>query len=200
MHALLLIECQNEWLAPNGKLHGLLQDHDQLTTSLTNIKKALAHARSVGMPIAHSGLRFQPGWPELANGRGGLHQAIPQYGTFPVGSEAAAYYAPFLPQTGEFEVMGRTGSSAFAGSNLDVWLRNNGITDLYLVGYALHVCVESTLREAHDKGYNPILLSDATSAFTAAQRDHVLEHVVHHYGHHQNTADFVARTAPISAH
>jgi nicotinamidase-related amidase len=50
------------------------------------------------------------------------------------------------------------------------------------MGYALHVCVESTLRTAHDLGYDAILIEDACSAFTAQQKTYVLGEIVHHFG------------------
>ncbi|MBV7440409.1 cysteine hydrolase [Weeksellaceae bacterium TAE3-ERU29] len=190
MKALLLIECQNEWLSPKGKLQKLIEDKDLFETSVTNIEKVLNHARSLKMPIAHVGLRFQKNYPELANGKSGLNKVIPIVGTFPLHEFGSQFYKTFEPIEGEFIVTGRTGASGFAGSNLDIWLRNNKIEDIYLVGYATHVCVESTLREAHDKGYNPILIQDATSAFNQMQQDYVVNEIVHHFGEHIKTEDF----------
>lgn len=190
MKALVLIECQNEWLSPQGKLQKLIQDRELFENSVANIEKVLAHARKIKMPIAHVGLRFQKGYPELANGKSGLHKAIPTVGIFPLNEFGSEFYEKFQPIEGEFIVTGRTGASGFAGSNLDVWLRNHKIEDIYLVGYATHVCVESTLREAHDKGYNPILIQDATSAFNKAQQDYVINEIVHHFGENLKTEDF----------
>jgi len=56
----------------------------------------------------------------------------------------------------------------------------NGITSLFLAGYALHVCVESMLRVPHDLGYEVTVLEDARAAFNHSQRRHVLEEVGHH--------------------
>lgn len=189
--ALLLIECQNEWLSSQGKLHRLVEDKALFDNSVVNIEKALAYARNTKIPVVHVGLRFQSGYPELANGKNGLHKIIPQVGTFPLNGSGSQFYEPFQPIDGEFVVTGRTGASGFSGSNLDVWLRNNKIEDVYLAGYATHVCVESTLREAHDKGYNPILLGDATSAFNQTQQDYVINEIVHHFGEHLTTSEFI---------
>ena len=84
------------------------------------------------------------------------------------------------------------GMSGFSGSNLDSYLRNNQINRIYLAGYALHVCVESTLRDGHDRGYEVILLEDATSAFNSEQRDYVLKNVVHHFGAHISVEEFAS--------
>ncbi|WP_439879660.1 isochorismatase family cysteine hydrolase [Pontibacter sp. MBLB2868] len=180
--ALLLIECQNEWLNPQGKLHHLMQDKEQFEESASNLTHVLRQARARGLKVIHSDLRFQEGYPELAGGKCGLRDAIPEAGTFQENSWNSQFYPSLQPIAGEFIVRGRTGASAFSGSNLDVYLRHNGITELFLAGYALHVCVESTMRDAHDRGYLPFLIIDASAAFTAMQKAHVQEHVIHHFG------------------
>lgn len=73
-------------------------------------------------------------------------------------------------------------------STLDPFLRNNRIDTIVLMGFATHVCVESTLREAHDIGLNCWIVTDGCAAFTEAQHDHVVEHVLHHFGAGIDTA------------
>ncbi|MDN3707452.1 cysteine hydrolase [Myroides ceti] len=190
--ALILIETQNEWMHTEGKLYqALVQDKEMLHNSITNIEKVLDYARKNDIEIVHVGLRFQKGYPELANGKSGLRKAIPKARTFPIEEFGSQFYETVKPMDGEFVVTGRVGASGFTGSNLDVYLRNNKIENLYLVGYATHVCVESTLRDAHEKGYNTFLISDATSAFNRMQQDYVLSEVVHHFGEYISTKEFI---------
>ncbi len=200
--ALVLIEFQKEWVSENGKLFNFAKDRSQFEASISGGAKILSIARDAGMPIAHCGLRFQPGHPELgggANAEGGLTKAIPNFGTFPIDGEGSQFADGFEPRQGEFVVFGRTGGSGFAGSNLDIWLRNNRINRVYIAGFALHVCVESTLRAGHDLGYQMVLLEDGCSAFTADQRRHVLEDVVHHYGERMDNAAFEKELSLTSA-
>lgn len=194
--ALILIETQNEWLHENGKLVKLMEDRGLYENSKNGIVNALDLARKTNMYVVHVGLRFQKGYPELANGNSGLRKAIPNVGTFPLDGFGSQFHESVKPQEGEFIVTGRTGGSGFAGSNLDIYLRNNQIFDIYLAGYATHVCVESTLREAHDRGYNATLLSDACSAFTEEQQHHVLDNVVHHYGEALTVEEFGKKILP----
>lgn len=190
--ALVLIETQNEWMHPDGKLRkGLIKDEKMMLNSIANIEKAMNYARKNNIEVIHVGLRFEKGYPELANGKIGLRKAIPNAGTFPIHEFGSQFFETVKPIEGEFVVTGRIGASGFAGSNLDVYLRNNKIENLYLVGYATHVCVESTLRDAHDIGYNAYLISDATSAFNRVQQDYVLSEIVHHFGEHLSTSEFV---------
>lgn len=189
--ALLLIEFQREWLNEEiGKLNALMEDRPQFEKSQQGARKALQAARDTGIHVVHVPCQFESGYPEIGGQRpAGLFNAIPEAGTWT--DESCAFAEGFEPVEGEFIVRGRVGASAFAHSNLDAYLRNNQITDLYLAGYALHVCVESTLRQGHDLGYKTTVIEDATSAFTAEQREHVLRGVVHHFGDHL-TADAFA--------
>ncbi|AJW62312.1 Peroxyureidoacrylate/ureidoacrylate amidohydrolase RutB [Elizabethkingia miricola] len=191
--ALILIETQNEWMHPDGKLRKLLiTDEQMMQNSITNIEKAINYARQNNIQIIHVGLRFEEGYPELTKGKSGLRKAIPKAGTFQINTFGSQFYETVKPAKGEFIVTGRLGASGFTGSNLDAYLRNNKIENLYLIGYATHVCVESTLRDAHDKGYNTFLISDATSAFNKKQQDYVLQEIVHHFGEHLTTKEFIA--------
>lgn len=128
------------------------------------------YARQNDIQIIHVGLRFEKGYPEMGSGKSGLRKAIPKAGTFKINEFGSQFYETVKPMNDEFVVTGRLGASSFTASNLDTYLRNNRIENLYLAGYATHVCLESTLRDAHDKGYNTFLLSDATAAFNKTTR------------------------------
>ena len=189
--ALLLIEFQHEWLHEEGKLYPLMTDKKQFLASIECASKVITAVRSSAMPVIHSGLSFQPNYPELGHAKCGLRSAIPAHQTFLSASDGSQFVEPFVPMSNEFVVNGRVGGSAFAGSNLDAYLRNNNIKTIYLMGYALHVCVESTLRAAHDLGYEVFLIEDATAAFTDGQKQHVLNDVVHHFGERITANQFI---------
>lgn len=189
--ALLLIEYQNEWLSPEGKLYALMKDRNQFQQAIQNSQRLIAAARKNHLSIVHVGLSFSPTHPELGQAFYGLRAAIPRVGTF-VG-HGATFSPPFKPEAGEFVVSGRTGASAFAGSNLNNYLRNQEIDTIVIAGFALHVCVESTVRQAHDLGYTTILVGDASAAFTTEQRDHVLNDVIHHFGVVSSTDTMLAK-------
>ncbi|MGL1922512.1 MAG: cysteine hydrolase [Hyphomicrobiales bacterium] len=180
--AILFIEFQKEWLEDDGKINFLMNDRKQFEAAIEGGRELLKFGREQGFKIIHSGLRFQKGHPELGENGLGLRGAIKRLGTFPIDGKGSEWAAGFEPQDNEFIVYGRTGGSAFAGSNLDAFMRANRLNTLLIAGFALHVCVESTLRAGHDLGYDCLVVTDATAAFTSAQRKHVLEEVVHHYG------------------
>ena len=194
--ALILIEFQRDWLDNDGKIHSLIEDHDQFKPAIDNVEKALIFARNNAIEVVHCGLRFQDGYPELGSAQYGLRAVIPQVGSFPCSGKGSEFVEPFSPRKNEFIVQGRTGASGFSGSNLDSYLRNQNIRTIYLAGFALHVCVESTLRHGHDLGYNTIVLEDACAAFTKEQNQYVLNHVIHYFGARISVNNFIelART------
>lgn len=180
--ALIMIEFVNEWLGPEAGLDFLMEDREQFAASREAGRQALEIARAHDLRVVHATLRLSDDYREFGEAHFGLRAAIPAVGTWRESDDGWRFAEGFTPQTDEFVVDGRTGASAFAGGNLAAYLRAQGITQLILAGYALHVCVESTLRDAHDRGYTTLVLEEATAAFTAAQRQHVLDHVIHHYG------------------
>src|SRR6185312_16015699 len=162
--ALLLIEFQQEWLSEQGKLHHRFTDKEQFLNSIANAKEVLSAARHAKLAIAHSGLQYSNDYKELGKSEYGVRAGIKARQTFLAASTGSQFAEPFVPHESEFIVSGRTGASSFAGSNLDSYLRNNRIQTLFIMGYALHACVESTLRAAHDLGYGVIIIEDACAA------------------------------------
>ena len=172
--ALILIETQNEWMHPDGSLYNYLTDKDLFKTSVSNLESLLGHAREIGMPVIHCGLRFEKGHLELANAKTGLRAGISSMENFPADNFRSEFFETLKPIDGEFVTSGRVGSSGFAESNLDIYLRNNQIETLYIVSYATNVCVESTFREAHDKGYYPVMIHDACATFDLPQQENTI--------------------------
>lgn len=192
--AFVFIEFQNEWLDAAGPLKRMMQDRALFDAAVANAARIIARARALNANIVHAGLMLteDPGYLVFGkgNGKSGLKGAIPAAGTWR-DAERVRFPEPFAPRRGEFVVAGRSGASVITNSNLDPYLRNNGIDHLYLLGFALHVCVESTLRHAHDLGYEVTVISDAAPAFTAQQQAHVIGQVVHHFGRSMTTEELL---------
>lgn len=197
--ALILIEFQNEWLDPTGKLRFLLKDMAQFDASVAAAKQALAAARESGIKVVHMGLHLSPDYRELG-GLGaashGLRGVIPRAGSWRTDGSGHLHPQPFTPLENEFVGAGRTGASVFAGTNLDTYLRNQNVKDVYLMGYALHVCVLASLCQGHDLGYEMKVLEDCCAAFDANQRRFMLEDVIHHFGERVGNAEFLRRLSP----
>ncbi len=181
--ALVMIEFVNEWVAEDGKLRPLVESSPQFLPSLVHGKSVLLAARRAGMHVIHVSLPLSDDYREFGGTTFGLRGAIRKAGTWKRSNDGWKFHTDYTPTPGEFVVEGRVGASAFANSNLDAYLRANGIRHVYLAGYASHVCVESTLRDAHDRGVEATVITDATAAFTQPQFDHFVNDVIHHFGH-----------------
>jgi nicotinamidase-related amidase len=125
----------------------------------------------------------------LGQAKYGLRALMPKYKSF-LGKQANIFPG-FEPSADEYVIRERSGSSAFAGTSLDSYLRNNHIEDIYLMGYSLRQCVESTLRNAHDLGYNASVIYDASAGFTREQQTSFVTEIAPFYGNAIKTNDFL---------
>jgi len=193
--ALVFIEFQQEWISDDGILQQrVIKDREPFRAAVANGARIIESARANGWTVVHAGLDLSadPDYLIFNGGQNvlGLRQAIPGAGTWR--GKGADRAAPFAPLKGEFVVTGRSGASVLKNSTLDPFLRNRRIDTLFFMGFVTHVCVESSLREAHDMGYNGYLVEDACAAFERAQHEHVRKHVVHHFWAETNTAELTA--------
>jgi nicotinamidase-related amidase len=196
--ALVLVEFQRDWLDPRGTLRQVVREPDAMDAAAKRAEVALEAARKAGMHVIHVSMKLSPSYAELGQSFYGVRGIQPMVQPFRIGTPGVEFMPPFEPRPGEFEPSGRTGISAFAGSNLDTYLRNNSITTLYVAGFATEVCFESTLREGHDRGYHMVALTDAAASFTRVAHEASLKTSVHHFAFKMDTDRFV-RTTRIAA-
>jgi len=190
--ALILIEYVNDWLSPTGGIYPSFQDREQVDTAIANSRIALAEARRRGMHVIHASLKFEPEFKVLGEAKYGLRKMMRDYGSF-LGAQAD-FFPGFEPAEGEFVVRERGGgSSVFVGTTLDSYLRNNRVLDIYLAGFSLRQCVESSMRNAHDLGYHTSVLYDASAGYTPTQQDDFVAEIAPSYANAITTQEFVAQ-------
>lgn len=117
-------------------------------------------ARQRGALVIHVKVGFRPGLPEVSP-RNTLFAAVkksPQWQQM-FAAEAGAIHAGVAPAGGEI-VVTKHRVSAFAGTDLEMILRANGIDTLLLMGIATSGVVLSTLLEASDQDYTLVVVSD----------------------------------------
>ncbi|HLY28637.1 MAG TPA: isochorismatase family cysteine hydrolase [Aggregatilineales bacterium] len=147
--ALLVMDVQRGIVERFGNDSGLL---DRIGT-------AIAAARAAAIPVIYVIIRFREGYPEI-NPRNRSFSAARQAGrVFGENDPATEIHPAIAPQRGDIVVTKRR-VSAFAGSDLDVVLRAQGIDSLILSGIATSGVVLSTLRYAADMDYRLSVLSD----------------------------------------
>lgn len=180
--AILLIEFQNEWLSSDGSLHFIIKDQLEQKNLVTNTHYLLQEARKKGVTIIHVPLSFTLNYQEVQPDVKALVSVIKENKRFQQETHGSKIHPSFAPTTSDLVAEGRKGISGFSGSNLDYLLRARGIRHVAVAGFLTEVCVESTIRDAYDRGYHCTLLSDCTVAHTIEDQMYTEERIMPYFG------------------
>jgi nicotinamidase-related amidase len=149
--ALLVIDLQ-------AGIVGMLPDKSLLANVLSKVAKAIAHARSVNIPVIYVTVGFRQGAPEINVANKSFGAGKERFGGLDM-NEFTKVHPDLAPIEGEIICMKRR-VSAFTGSDLEVVLKAFGIQHMVLTGVATSGAILSTTREAADKDYRITILSD----------------------------------------
>jgi nicotinamidase-related amidase len=128
---------------------------------LERTAKLIAAARTAGMGVIYVVVGFRPGYPEISD-RNATFSGLEAAGAFAAGAEIAKIDPAVVPLAGEI-VVTKHRVSAFAGTDLDLILRANGIETLILTGIVTSGVVLTTLRHAADADYRLLVVGDCCS-------------------------------------
>ena len=169
--ALIIIDMQRDFLEPGGFGEMLGNDVSQLRRTIEPNRRLLAAWRALGLPVFHTreGHRqdlFDLPPAKKVRGRSKMHigDAGPM-GRILVRGEPGHDIIPELyPEPGE-PVVDKPGKGAFYATDLHEMLRHRGITQLVVTGVTTEVCVNTTVREANDRGYECLVLEDCVGSY-----------------------------------
>ena len=161
--ALLAMDFENDIVHEDGafKDFGFAQMVKQ-NDVLSKAGRLLDAARRSGLKVIYVSVKFRPGHPE-ASPYSGLMQGAAQANALVEGTWGASIHDEVAPREGE-PVVTKRAVSAFGGSDLANLLSASGITTLVLTGVATNFVVEGTAREASDRGYNVVVVSDCCTS------------------------------------
>jgi nicotinamidase-related amidase len=169
--ALVIIDMQRDFLEPGGFGAALGNDVSLLKAAVEPIGNVLKAARETGMLVIHTREGHRPDLadaPPLKVERGDPNTRIGApgpMGRILVRGEPGHDIIPELyPVAGE-PVIDKPGKGAFYQTDLELMLKNRGIETLLVCGVTTEVCVNTTIREANDRGFRCIALSDGCASY-----------------------------------
>jgi biuret amidohydrolase len=169
--ALLIIDMQRDFLEPGGFGEMLGNDVSQLRRTIEPNQALLAAWRAAGGLVIHTREGHRPDLADLPpakkiRGRSATCIGDPgPMGRILVRGEAGHDIIPELyPAAGE-PVIDKPGKGAFFATDLHAILQNRGIQQLVVTGVTTEVCVNTTVREANDRGYDCLVLEDCCGSY-----------------------------------
>jgi nicotinamidase-related amidase len=169
--ALLVIDMQRDFLLPGGFGESLGNDVDQLLKVVPPLADLIAAARSAGIMVIHTREGHEPDLsdcPPAKLNRGEPSKRIGdegKYGRILIRGEYGHDIVDELAAIDGEVVIDKPGKGAFYATDLETILRARGVTHLVLTGVTTEVCVQTTAREANDRGFDCLVLADCTGSY-----------------------------------
>jgi nicotinamidase-related amidase len=169
--ALVMIDMQRDFIEPGGFGAALGNDVSRLAVIVPTVARLLGLWRKAGLPLIHTRESHKPDLSDcppakLTRGNASLRIGDPgPMGRILVQGEPGNDFVPDLVALPGELVIDKPGKGAFYATSLQEDLKARGITHLLFGGVTTEVCVQTSMREANDRGYECLLVEDATESY-----------------------------------
>lgn len=169
--ALLIIDMQRDFLEPGGFGEMLGNDVSQLRRTIEPNKALLAAFRKAGLTVMHTREGHRPDLSDLppakkvrGHGATTIGDIGPMGRILIRGEPGQDIIDELYPLPGE-PIIDKPGKGAFFATDLHAILQNKGITQLVVTGVTTEVCVNTTVREANDRGFECLVPEDCVGSY-----------------------------------
>ena len=169
--ALVVIDMQRDFAEEGGFGASLGNDVSRVTRIVPDVKRLIEGFRAAGLPVIHTMECHRPDLSDLPpakRDRGAPTLRIGDDGPMGriliAGEPGTAILPELAPVDGEI-VIEKPGKGAFYATPLGDILKEKRITQLVFAGVTTEVCVQTTMREANDRGYECLLVEEATESY-----------------------------------
>jgi len=169
--ALIVIDMQRDFVEPGGFGESLGNDVSRLSAIVPTVKRLIEGCRAAGVPVIHTQECHRPdlaNLPAAKRNRGNPRLRIGDEGPMGriliAGEPGTAILDALAPLPGEL-VIEKPGKGAFYATPLGDELERRRLSQLIVAGVTTEVCVQTTMREANDRGYECLLAEDATESY-----------------------------------
>lgn len=169
--ALIVIDMQRDFIETGGFGASLGNDVGRLQAIVPTVAQLLAGARRAGLMVIHTRECHRPDLSDLPPAK--QHRGAPALrigdpgpmGRVLIAGEPGAEIIPELAAVAGELVIDKPGKGAFYATELGAILSRKGIKQLIFAGVTTEVCVQTTMREANDRGYDCLLATDSTESY-----------------------------------
>lgn len=182
--ALVVIDMQRDFIEPGGFGAALGNDVGRLKAIVPTVAALLALFRARGLPIVHTREAHRPDLsdcPPSKRLRGAPGLRIGDEGAMGriliAGEPGNAILPELAPLPGELAI-DKPGKGMFWDTGLHERLHGMGVSQLVFAGVTTEVCVQTSMREANDRGYDCLLIEDATESYFPAFKAAAIEMIV----------------------
>ncbi len=192
--AVIFVGYQNDYFADDGILRAVIEESDRTNRILENSIAVAEGLRDTPATMIQTPIVFTENYSELVNPVGIL-KTISEVKAFQAGTPGGDIIAEFK-EFGDriITVEGKRGLNAFASTELNDTLKDRGIEEVVLSGAVTSICIDSTGRAAHERGYRVSVLSDCTASRTPYEQDFYCENIFPLYAEVLTSGEFLSRS------